>query len=246
LREVPDIVRSPDALTILRRMEVPLRARLTYRPQPAFSQVPEITLHAGFAEHDLSMFFIFADMILGLPKDDSEFADSVRNAVFKRIDPTLIGGIHTLTLLNAHAITPTKLRSQEMNDSLSSITNVLRSLRDQKLTPWNSDSLSQATDGDAPERRLQRLNPCVVFSLLQRLNFCIGRAQELTVDQVEAELHKLRQEFNFPSDFDTRGQVQQLLEEIEDEEMLSGPRLKRQPRIYGCLITSHLLISPHL
>jgi hypothetical protein len=199
-------------------MGVPLRPTLTHRPQPAFSQVPEITLHAGYAEYDLSMSFIFSDMISGLPKDGSGFADSVRNAVFKRIDPALNGGIHTLTLLDAHAITPTEFCSREMNDSFSSITNVLQSLRDQKLTLWNSGSSSQATDGDGPERRLQRLNPCVVFSLLQRLNFCIGRAQQLTVDQMEAELHKLRQEFNFPSDFDARGQLQQLLEEIEDEE----------------------------
>lgn len=53
-----------------------------------------------------------------------------------------------------------------------------------------------------------------MVSILQRLNFYIGRSRQLTMAEIDLEMSRLRREFRIPSSFDVEEEASAILSEI--------------------------------
>ncbi|KAI4677112.1 uncharacterized protein J4E88_006919 [Alternaria novae-zelandiae] len=113
-----------------------------------------------------------------------------------------MGKAHTLTLLDAAAITPQSYWSEDIRATVEAFTALLEAFHNVKGIVWTDYPYDDALDG--------RLGRCNDYAFIQRLIFNECRLYGKSLDEYEASMRQIREKFGIPVEFDLNEELQRI------------------------------------
>ena len=113
-----------------------------------------------------------------------------------------MGKAHTLTLLDAAAITPQSYWSEDIRATVEAFTALLEAFHNFKGIVW--------TDYPYEDALIGRLGRCNDYAFIQRLIFNECRLYGKSLDDYEASMRQIREKFGIPVEFDLNEELQRI------------------------------------
>jgi len=113
-----------------------------------------------------------------------------------------MGKAHTLTLLDAAAITPQSYWSEDIRATVEAFTALLGAFHNVKGIVWTDYPYDDALDG--------RLGRCNDYAFIQRLIFNECRLYGKSLVEYEASMRQIREKFGIPVEFDLTEELQRI------------------------------------